>query len=40
MHANYQLGPNFGKANSSDAFQVSDRSLAPRTYRLSLGVRF
>jgi len=40
MHANYQLGPNFGKANSADAFQVSDRSLAPRTYRLSLGFRF
>jgi len=40
MHANYQFGPNFGKANSSDAFQVADRSLAPRTYRLSMGFRF
>jgi hypothetical protein len=40
MHANYQLGPNFGKADSADAYQIGDRSLAPRTYRLSLGVRF
>jgi outer membrane receptor protein involved in Fe transport len=40
MHANYQLGPNFGKANSADAFQVADRSLAPRTYRVSVGFRF
>ena len=40
MHANFQLGPTFGKAVSADAFQIPDRSLAPRTYRLSLGVRF
>jgi outer membrane receptor protein involved in Fe transport len=40
MHANYQLGTNFGKANSADAFQTSDRSLAPRTYRLAVGFRF
>jgi carboxypeptidase family protein/TonB-dependent receptor-like protein len=40
MHANFQLGPNFGKATSADAYQIPDRSLAPRTYRLSLGVRF
>lgn len=40
MHANYQFGPNFGKATSADAYQISDRSLAPRTYRLSLGIRF
>ncbi len=40
MHANWQKGPNFGKALSSDAFQYGDRSLAPRTYRFSLGVRF
>jgi outer membrane receptor for ferrienterochelin and colicin len=40
MHANYQLGPNFGKAASADAYQVADRSLAPRTYRVSVGFRF
>jgi outer membrane receptor protein involved in Fe transport len=40
MHANWQKGASFGKALSSDAFQLSDRSLAPRTYRLSVGVRF
>jgi len=40
MHANYQLGPNFGKPSSASALQVDDRSLAPRTYRFSLGVRF
>jgi hypothetical protein len=40
LHANYQLGPNFGKANSADAFQVTDRSLANRTYRVSVGFRF
>jgi outer membrane receptor protein involved in Fe transport len=40
MGANWQKGPNFGKANSADAYQVPDRALAPRTYRFSLGVRF
>jgi hypothetical protein len=40
MGANYQFGPNFGKAASADAYQVADRSLAPRTYRFSLGFRF
>jgi hypothetical protein len=40
LNANWQKGPNFGKANSADAFQVADRSLAPRTYALSLGLRF
>ena len=40
LHANYQLGPKFGQANSADALQVSDRSLAPRTYRFSVGFRF
>jgi hypothetical protein len=40
LHANYQLDSNFGKAASISAFQVNDRSLAPRTYRFSLGVRF
>ncbi|MGZ4808530.1 MAG: TonB-dependent receptor [Thermoanaerobaculia bacterium] len=40
MHANYQLGPNFGKAASAAALQVDDRSLAPRTYRFSVGLRF
>jgi hypothetical protein len=40
LHANYQLGPKFGQANSADALQVADRSLAPRTYRLSMGFRF
>jgi outer membrane receptor protein involved in Fe transport len=40
MHANWQKGANFGKALSADAFQVADRSLAPRTYRLSFGLRF
>jgi hypothetical protein len=40
MKANYQLGANFGKALSAEAFQYADRSLAPRTYRLSMGLRF
>jgi outer membrane receptor protein involved in Fe transport len=40
MHANYQLGANFGKAISADAFQYADRSLATRTYRFSAGIRF
>ena len=40
MHANYQLDPAFGTAASVSAFQIADRSLAPRTYRFSLGVRF
>jgi len=40
MHANYQLDPLFGTAASASAFQIADRSLAPRTYRFSLGVRF
>ena len=40
MGAHWQKGPNFGKAASQDAFQVADRSLAPRTYRLAIGFRF
>ena len=40
LKANWQLGPNFGKALSADAFQYADRSLAPRTYRLAMGFRF
>jgi outer membrane receptor protein involved in Fe transport len=40
MKANYQLDAKFGEANSADAYQVADRSLAPRTYRFSLGFRF
>lgn len=40
MGANWQKGPLFGKANSADAFQVADRSLAPLTYRVTLGLRF
>jgi len=40
MGAHWQKGPNFGKANSTDALQIPDRSLAPRTYRFSLGLRF
>ncbi len=40
MHANWQKGASFGKALSSDALQYADRSLAPRTYRFSLGLRF
>jgi hypothetical protein len=31
---NWQKGPSFGKATSTDAYQL------PRTYRISLGVRF
>ena len=34
MGANYQLGPNFGKAVSKDAYQ------SPRTYRFAVGIRF
>ena len=37
---NWVKGPNFGKPISADALQLADRSLAPRTYRLSLGLRF
>lgn len=40
MHANWQKGPKFGQPNSQDAYQINDRSLAPRTYRFSLGLRF
>lgn len=40
LHANYQLGTKFGQANSADAYQLANRSLAPRTYRLSVGLRF
>ncbi len=40
LHANYQLGPQFGQATSADAYQISDRSLAPRTYRFGVGIRF
>jgi hypothetical protein len=40
LHANYQLGNNFGKPLSANALQYDDRSLAPRTYRFSVGVRF
>jgi hypothetical protein len=40
MHANWQKGANFGKALSAGAFQLADRSLAGRTYRFSLGLRF
>jgi hypothetical protein len=34
LGANYQFGPNFGKAVSKDAFQT------PRTYRVAIGLRF
>lgn len=34
LGANYQFGPNFGKAINKDAFQ------SPRTYRFGVGVRF
>ncbi|MBV9493204.1 MAG: hypothetical protein JOZ54_03075, partial [Acidobacteria bacterium] len=40
MKANYQFDSKFGQATSPDAYQVADRSLAPRTYRFSLGLRF
>jgi hypothetical protein len=40
MGANWQKGANFGKPNSTDALQIADRSLAPRTYRLGVGFRF
>jgi hypothetical protein len=40
MGANWQKGARFGQANSADALQVADRTLAPRTYRLSVGFRF
>ena len=34
LGANFQLGPNFGKAISKDAYQQ------PRTYRFAVGIRF
>ena len=34
LGANYQLDPNFGKPTNRDAYQL------PRTYRVSVGVRF
>jgi hypothetical protein len=34
MGANYQKGPNFGKANSEGDWQT------PRTFRVSIGFRF
>ncbi|HWW61462.1 MAG TPA: hypothetical protein VN181_08855, partial [Thermoanaerobaculia bacterium] len=40
MGANFQYGPNFGKASGASAYQVADRSLAPRTYRFTFGIRF
>ena len=40
MGANWQKGANFGKPTSTDALQIPDRSLAPRTYRFSVGLRF
>jgi hypothetical protein len=40
MGANWQKGPNFGKAASQSAFQTPDRALAPRTYRMAVGFRF
>jgi hypothetical protein len=40
LKANWQLGPNFGKPLSAEAFQYADRSLAPRTYRFAMGFRF
>ncbi len=40
MGAHWQKAAKFGQANSADAFQVADRSLAPRTYRFTLGLRF
>ncbi|HUR80022.1 MAG TPA: TonB-dependent receptor [Thermoanaerobaculia bacterium] len=40
MGANWQKGLNFGKPNSTDALQIADRALAPRTYRLSVGFKF
>jgi len=36
----WQKGPRFGQPNSADAYQVTDRSLAPRTYRVTVGFRF
>ena len=40
MGAHWQKGVNFGKPANRNAYQVADRSLAPRTYRFSLGFRF
>ncbi|HEX9983938.1 MAG TPA: TonB-dependent receptor [Thermoanaerobaculia bacterium] len=40
MGAHYQLSSAFGTPSSQDALQVADRSLAPRTYRVTLGFRF
>jgi hypothetical protein len=40
MGANWQKGAKFGQPNSTDALQIADRSLAPRTYRLGVGFRF
>ena len=40
MGAHWQKGARFGQPNSTDALQVADRSLAPRTFRLSVGFRF
>ena len=40
MGANWQKGLNFGKPNSQGALQTPDRALAPRTYRMSVGLRF
>jgi outer membrane receptor for ferrienterochelin and colicin len=40
MGANWQKGLNFGKPNSTDALQIADRALAPRTYRMSIGLKF
>jgi len=34
LHANYQLGPNFGKPVTKEGFQT------PRTYRFAVGLRF
>jgi outer membrane receptor for ferrienterochelin and colicin len=36
----WRKGDNFGKAATQDAFQTPDRTLAPRTYRLSVGFKF
>ncbi|HEX6084061.1 MAG TPA: TonB-dependent receptor [Thermoanaerobaculia bacterium] len=33
-------GANFGKAATQDAYQTPDRTLAPRTFRLSVGFKF
>jgi hypothetical protein len=40
LGAHWQKGTRFGQSDSADALMVSDRTLAPRTYRFGLGLRF